>query len=203
MQETSGRRGRWRTGVQSRRRILDAARSAFGERGYDRTTIRAIAAEAKVDPAMVHYFFETKAQLFSMAMELPTKVSERLTAQLQGGVDGLGERLIRHFLQVWDEEAAVEPLLALMRSAATDARSASMFVEFMEREIVVRLRDTIGGEDAHLRAQLIGSHLMGLALLRYVVRLEPLASTPPEAIAVWMGAVLQRYLSGTPRRGAS
>jgi AcrR family transcriptional regulator len=195
MEGTRDRPGRWRTGEESRRRILEAARSSFGRRGYDRTTIRAIAAEADVDPAMVHYFFDTKARLFSIAMELPADVPERLAAQLEAGADGLGERLVRHFLLAWDELATVGPLLALLRSAPTDDRSATMLVEFMKREIVVRLRDTIGGADATLRAELIGSQLIGLALMRYVVRLEPLASAPAEQIIPWMGAALQRYIS--------
>ncbi|MGH3627876.1 MAG: hypothetical protein ACRDRL_10615 [Sciscionella sp.] len=147
---------------------------------------------------MVHYFFNTKARLFSATMEFTPNIPERLTSQLEAGVDGLGERLVRHFVQVWDEQAGIEPLLALMRSAPTDDRSASMFAEFMEREIVARLRDTIGGDDANLRAELIGSHLMGMTLLRYVLRVEPLAATRPEAIAAWMGPALQRYMSGTP-----
>ena len=196
MENTGSRPGRWRTGEDSRRRILDVARSNFGQHGYDRTTIRAIARDAKVDPAMVHYFFDTKARLFTLAMELPSNVPERLAAQLDGGVDGLGERIVRHFLAAWDEQAIVEPLLALMRSAPTDEKSAAMFVEFMKREIVARLSDAIGGEETTLRAELIGSQLTGLALMRYVVRLEPLASTPAEQIVPWMGAALQHYISG-------
>jgi AcrR family transcriptional regulator len=197
MQNRGARPGRWRTGEESRRRILEAARSCFGKHGYDRATIRAIASEANVDPAMVHYFFDTKARLFSVAMELTPNVPERLTSQLAAGVDGLGERLVRHFLEVWDEQAGLEPLLALMRSASADDRSASMFAEFVEREIVARLGDTIGGPDANLRAELIGSHLLGLALMRYILRLEPLAVVPPQTIAAWMGPALQRYISGT------
>jgi AcrR family transcriptional regulator len=197
MQNRSARPGRWRTGEESRRRILEAARSCFGKYGYDRATIRAIASEANVDPAMVHYFFDTKARLFSVAMELTPNVPERLTLQLAAGVDGLGERLVRHFLEVWDEQAGLEPLLALMRSAPADDRSASMFAEFVEREIVARLSDTIGGPDANLRAELIGSHLLGLALMRYILRLEPLAAVPPQTVAAWMGPTLQHYISGT------
>lgn len=197
MRNRSARPGRWRTGEESRRRILEAARSCFGKHGYDRATIRAIASEANVDPAMVHYFFGTKARLFSVAMELTPNVPERLTSQLAAGVDGLGERLVRHFLEVWDEQAGLEPLLALMRSAPADDRSASMFAEFVKREIVARLGDTIGGPDAYLRAELIGSHLLGLALMRYILRLEPLAAVPPQTIAAWMGPTLQHYISGT------
>lgn len=191
MENPRSRPGRWRTGEDSRKRILDAARTCFGRTGYDRTTVRAIAAEAQVDPSMVYYFFDTKARLFSVVTELPRNVPERLAAQLSGDLDGLGERIVRHFVEIWDEEASVAPLLALMRSAPTDAASASMFVEFMQREIVVRLRDAIGGDDAELRAELIASQLIGLALMRYVVRLEPIASAPVEAIAARMGAALQ------------
>lgn len=190
------RPGRWRTGEESRRRILDTARACFGERGYDRTTIRAIAAEANVDPAMVHYFFDTKAHLFSAAMEIPVNIAERIGTELEGGIDGLGERLVLHFLRIWDAQADYEPLLALMRSAPTDNQSASMFKQFVEKVIVARLRTTIKGRDAHLRTELVGSHLMGLALARYVIRLEPLASTPPRKIASWMGPTLQSYISG-------
>ncbi|NNC12826.1 TetR/AcrR family transcriptional regulator [Planctomonas sp. JC2975] len=196
MTNTSSRRGRWRTGDESRKRILDAARTCFGEHGYDRTTVRTIAEAAGVDPSMVYYFFDTKARLFSVAMELPSNVPERLAAQLDTGTDGLGDCIVRQFLTIWDQEASVGPLLALMRSAPTDSASASMFVEFMEREIVARLRDQLQGDDAELRADLIASQLTGLALMRYVVRLEPLASAPADEIAVWMGAALQQYFSG-------
>jgi AcrR family transcriptional regulator len=190
-----GRRGRWRTGERSRRRILDAARSSFAERGYDRATIRQIAAEAQVDPAMVYYFFETKSRLFTSALSMPVNPAERIESELAEGLDGMGERIVRHFLGVWDEAPTIEPLLALLRSAPTDERSAAMFNEYIEREIVGRLATAVS-EPARLRAELVGSHLMGLALARYVVRIEPLASTPAGAVAVWVGPTLQRYLTG-------
>lgn len=195
MRDTS-RPGRWRTGEESRRRILESARRCFSERGYDRTTIRAIAARAKVDPSMVHYFFGNKARLFAVAMKFPLDIPERLTEQLAGGVDGLGDRLARHFISVWDEQSGIDPLLALMRSAPTDDRLATMFAEFVEGEIVTRLRTAIGGDEADLRAELIGSQLIGFALMRYVLRIEPLASASPDAVARRLGPALQYYLTG-------
>lgn len=199
VENASSRPGRWRSGEDSRKRILDAARRCFNRTGYDRTTVRAIAAEAQADPSMVYYFFGTKARLFSVAMELPRNVPERLAAQLDGELDGLGERIVRHFLEIWDEQASVGPLLALIRSAPTDTASASMFVEFMKREIVVRLSEAIGGDDAELRAEMIGSQLIGLALMRYVVEIEPIASAPAEAIAARMGGALQSYITDAGR----
>lgn len=198
MTDGGARRGRWRSGDQSRKRVLEAARACFGERGYDRTTIRSIADRADVDPAMVHYFFESKARLFSIAMELPPDVPERLATQLDADLRDLGERLVRQFLRAWDQQDGARQLLALMRSAPTDSTAASMFAEFMEREIVARLRDALGGDDdAELRAELIGSQLMGLALMRYVVRVEPLASADPADLVPPIGAAIQRYVDGT------
>lgn len=203
--QNARRAGRWRTGAESRQRILDAARSCFAERGYDRATIRAIASAAHVDPSMVHYFFTTKARLFSLVMELPPDIPGRLDAQLAGGTDGLGERLVLHFVKVWDE-MGTDQLSALVRTAATGDRS--MFTGFVEREIVGRLRgplaagaqagdDRAGADDGDLRAELIGSHLIGLAFMRYVLRLSPLVDASPQDIAAWMGPALQQYLSGS------
>jgi AcrR family transcriptional regulator len=193
-EEVRGRRGRWRTGERSRQRILEAARSCFAERGYDRATIRRIAEEAQVDPAMVYYFFESKSRLFTAALSMPVNPAERVAAELEGGLDGLGERIVAHFLQAWDH-APIEPLLALLRSAPSDESSAGMFTEYIEREIVARLAATVP-EPARLRAELVGAQLMGLALGRYVVRIEPLASTPAPTLVDWVGPTLQRYLTG-------
>lgn len=191
------RQGRWRTGEESRQRILDAARVHFAQYGYDRTTIRWLATEARVDPAMIHYFFNTKAELFAAAMALPMNPAERLATLLEEGVDGLGPRIVRYFLQAWDETGGFEPLFALLRSAPTDERSAGMLQEFIQQELVGQLRRAIGpgAADAHLRAELVGSHLMGMALGRYILRIEPLASSDPDTVAAWMGPALQRYLT--------
>lgn len=194
------RRGRWRTGEESRERILAAARSCFADRGYDRTTVRRIAAEAHVDPAMVYYFFDTKSRLFAAAMAFPANPADKLASLLQDGTYDLGPRLVRHFLQVWDDASSFEPLFALMRSAPTDERSAGMLREFVQRELIAQIRRAIGTADAHLRAELVGSQLMGLALARYVVRIEPLASAGADTIVAWVGPGLQRYLTEPPPR---
>jgi hypothetical protein len=147
---------------------------------------------------MVYYFFETKSRLFSAAMAMPVNPAERLASELEAGLEGVGERIVRHFLGVWDHAPTIEPLLALMRSAPTDERSAAMFSEYIHREIVGRLAGAIPPADAQLRAELLGSQLMGLALARYVTRLEPLASASADTVAAWVGPTLQRYLTGPP-----
>lgn len=190
------RRGRWRTGEESRRRILEAARWAFAEYGYDRATVRQIAAEARVDAAMVYYFFGAKPRLFAAAMALPRNPAESLAALLDDGLDGLGDRIVRHFVEVWDDVGSFEPIFALLRSAPTDGRSAGLLREFIEREVIGQLRQAVGTPDATLRAELVGSQLLGLALARYVVAVEPLASAAPDTVAAWVGPALQRYLTG-------
>lgn len=190
-----GRRGRWRTGEESRRRVLDAARSSFADRGYDRTTVRQIAAEAAVDPALVHYFYGTKARLFAAAMELPVNPADRIDEVLEGGVDGVGRRLARHFLRVWDEAGHFERMAALMRSAPTDDQSAQLFEEFIRRELVARFESVVSGDVPRLRAELVGTQLVGLAMARYVLRIEPLASADAETVADWVGPALQTYFT--------
>jgi AcrR family transcriptional regulator len=192
--QNRSRRGRWRTGEDSRKRILDAARACFAELGYDRTTIRGIASEAGVDPAMLYYFFTTKSQLFTTAMALPSDPTHHLSTMLRGDPSDLGTSLVRHFLEVWDGAGSFEPLFALMRSATTDEHSARMLREFLQGELHAQLAKAIGTEDAPLRTQLVFAHLMGLALTRYVIRNEPLASTPIEDIAKSMGPIIEQYL---------
>jgi len=194
--QQSSRPGRWRTGEQSRERILDAARRTFGERGYAGSTIRAIAAEAEVDPAMVHYFFTSKAQLFATAMEFPAIIPQRIGELLEPGIDGLGDRLVRLFVSIWDDGEFFDPLFALMRS--TESGAAAPFKEFVERELVGRIEKVIPADDARLRAQLIGSQLIGLAVARYVVGLEPVASADPDTLVRLVGPTIQQYASGRP-----
>ena len=120
--------------------------------------------------------------------------AEKIESELSAGLDGLGEQIVRHFLSVWDHAPAIEPLPALLRSAPTDEHSAAMFTEYIERKIITRIAAAVP-EPARLRAELVGSHLMGMALARYVLRIEPLASTPADNVANWMGPTLQRYLA--------
>jgi AcrR family transcriptional regulator len=202
--EGQRRPGRWRSGAESRDRILAAARSTFAQYGYDRATIRRIASAARVDPAMVHYFFSTKSKLFATAMELPANPADRVAALLDTGLDGLGPRIIEGFLQVWDDAGTFEPMSALLRSAPNDDRSAGLLREFVQGEILEQVAQAIGTDDAPLRAELVGSQLMGLALARYVVGIEPLASASPDTIVAWLGPTVQRYLTGpTPSAGGT
>ena len=186
-----------RPGVSgTREAILDAARRAFAEQGYQQATIRGVADLAGVDPALVHHYFGTKQDLFVAAVELPINPIEHLMAVLADEPDRIGQRIVEVFLSIWDHAADRSPLLALIRSAVGDDRAAAMLREFITEEVLGQLARRLGSPDARLRATLVGSQLIGLAMARYIVRVEPLASTPAAELAAAVGPTVQRYLTG-------
>jgi AcrR family transcriptional regulator len=185
-------RGRRPGGSDSRSRILDAARARFAAHGYDRTRIRDVAVDAGVDPALVHYFFKTKDGLFVAAMELPIRPAEVIGPLVAQGVEGLGERMLRTLLGVWDQPANQAALLALVQGASGHPGAAAALREFISREIVGR----VAGVSDPLRATLVASQIMGLIAARYVARIEPLASLPAEEVVPLVAPTLQRYLDG-------
>lgn len=186
-----------RPGVSgTREAILDAARRAFAEHGYQHATIRMVADLAGVDPALVHHYFRFKQDLFIAAVQLPVNPVEQLTAVLAQDPDLAGERMVEVFLSIWDHAADRSPLLALVRSAVGDERAAAMLREFITEEVLGQIAHRLGGPDARLRATLIGSQIIGLAMARYIVRVEPLASVPPAQLVAAIGPTLQRYLTG-------
>jgi AcrR family transcriptional regulator len=180
----------------SREAILRAARAAFADGGYDGATVRGIAQAAGVDAALVHHFFGSKEDLFAAAMQLPIDPSRAIPALLEPGVDGLGERITRFFLSLWEAPTRREPFLALIRGAVSHERSAAMLRDFVTREVLGRVVAAIDAPQPALRASLAGSQLVGLGMVRYVVRVEPLASADVEQVVAAVAPTVQRYLTG-------
>ena len=180
----------------TRGRILAAARHRFGERGYDGATIRDIAADAGVDAALVHHYFGTKQRLFVAAMEFPVDAFAVVPQLLAGPPDQVGERLVRFALEMWEQPAVRPMLLGVIRSATTDPVAAALLRGLLAEGPFHALASAIDRRDADLRATLVGSQLVGLALARYVVGVEPLASAPVDTIAAAVGPSVQRYLTG-------
>jgi AcrR family transcriptional regulator len=186
-----------RPGVSgTREAILDAARRAFAEHGYQHATIRGVADLAGVDPALVHHYFGTKQELFVAAVQLPVNPVEQLMAVLNEDSDQAGRRMVETFLSVWDHAATQNPLLALVRSAVGDEHAAAMLREFITEEVLGQISHRLGSPDARLRATLVGSQIIGLAMARYIVKVEPLASATPAQVVAAVGPTLQRYLTG-------
>ncbi|MET9661468.1 TetR family transcriptional regulator [Streptomyces sp. NPDC006510] len=183
------------TGPDARTRILEAARTEFAERGYDKTSVRGIAKAAGVDSALVHHYFGTKDEVFAAAIELSFEPALVIPAILGDGTDGLGERLARYFIAVWENPASRAPLLAIMRSALTHEAAAKVLRGIVLRRLLERIAEALDVPDATFRAELAASHMLGIAMLRYVIRAEPLASVDPEKIIEMVAPTLQRYLT--------
>jgi AcrR family transcriptional regulator len=189
-----GRTGRRPGATDTRDDILAAAREVFGERGIDGATIRSVAGAAGVDPALIYHYFGSKQQLFVASMELPYQWQEVLPLILDGPRDEIGRRLVSQLLGFW-EDPRVNPLFrGVVRSAATDPIAAEMVRRMLAEGPFAMMALSIGTPDAELRAMLMASHVMGVALLRYVLEIEPLASAPAEQVAAMVGPIIQGYL---------
>ncbi|UKA62849.1 TetR/AcrR family transcriptional regulator [Arthrobacter sp. FW306-04-A] len=190
-------RGRRPGQVSSRDAVLRAAREQFSRRGYDAATVRAIAAEAGVDPSMINHHFGTKEQLFMAALELPVDPKEHLTAVLDGPRGGVGKRLVSRLLTVWDSPAGAAGV-AVLRTAMQHEWSAALVREFILNRAINPLLAGLGvpGEEASWRGSLVASQLSGLILTRYLIKLEPIASAPHAVVVRALGPTIQRYLTG-------
>lgn len=189
-------RGRPRGSADTRGRILEAARASFGERGYDGSSIRDIAARARVDPALVHHYFGHKQQLFLAAMEIPVDFAVAVPRLLAGPEEEIGKRFVGFILDLWERPQIRPLLMGLVRSATTDAVAAGMMRRLLEEGPLLSIASALDRPDARLRASLAGSQFVGLLLARFVVGVEPLASAERAAVVAAVGPTIQRYLVG-------
>ncbi|MDQ3028741.1 MAG: TetR family transcriptional regulator [Actinomycetota bacterium] len=185
----------------TRAAILDAARTAFAARGYTASSLRQVASVAEVDPALVLHYFGSKRDLFAAAIGLAEGVDTLIDSLLTGPVAGLGERLVRFYLQLVDSPTS--PVVALLRSAASDDEAARMVREFIGTEVIGRIVEVLAVPDAALRGTLVGTQLVGMAVLRRVVRVEPLASADHDLVVAWLAPTVQRYLTAPAPTAAS
>jgi AcrR family transcriptional regulator len=178
----------------TKERILAAARSDFGRAGYEGATIRGIAAQAKVDPALVLHYFDSKDGVFRAAIQFPLDPAEFIPKLLEPGLDELGARLTRFFVEAWDSPAG-SPLIALIRSVVANQDAAALMRDFVSRQVLGRVARALDLDQPQLRASLAASQLVGLAMLRYIIRLEPIASAGTDELVAWVGPTLQRYFT--------
>jgi AcrR family transcriptional regulator len=174
----------------TRRTILDAARTAFAARGYEQTTIRAVAAEAGIDASMVMRYFGSKAGLFAAAATQDLDPPDLASAPSRRH----GEVLVRHFVGRWERDPSEDMLVFLLRTAVTNESVAKQLQMTFNRMVVGPL-EQLGYPEAQRRAALIGSQLMGLGLCRYILRLEPLASLSDDEVVAGITPTIQRYLT--------
>jgi AcrR family transcriptional regulator len=180
----------------ARDRILAAAREEFSERGYEKTSVRGIAKAAGVDSALVHHYFGTKEQVFEAAITLSfAPAVEAPRAVEDGPLDTVGERLTRFFFGVWENPATRTPLLAIVRSAVNNDTAAAVFRRIVATQVLRRIAGRLDVADAELRAELAAAQLVGIAMIRYVIKVEPLASADPEQIIRRVAPVVQAHLT--------
>jgi AcrR family transcriptional regulator len=189
-------RGRRPGSADTRGRILEAARAAFAERGFDGATMRDVAARAGVDAALVHHYFGTKQRLFVAAMDMPIDFAVAVPRLLDGPPAELGERFVRYVLDLWDRPEIRPLLLGLVRSATTDPVAGAMMRQLLEAGPLLAIASALDRPDARLRASLAGSQFIGLLLARFVVGVEPLASADRAVVVAAVGPTIQRYLVG-------
>jgi AcrR family transcriptional regulator len=192
---TARRTGRRPGSSGSREAILRAARLKFSEYGYERTTVRAIAREAQVDTALIHHFFGSKEGVFAAAAQEALRPRE-LMPLLAGELDTIGERLLSTFLELWESAEQREPLIAVIRSAVSHETAATILREFVSTEVLGPLAEALNTSRPGLRSTLVGSQLVGLIMVRYIVRVEPLASLDRSTLIAVYAPVLQGYLTG-------
>ncbi|SDH79640.1 DNA-binding transcriptional regulator, AcrR family [Actinokineospora alba] len=190
------KRGRRPGGTDTRAALLAAAREVFSEQGYDGATVRAIAARAGVDAAMVNHWFGGKDALFGEAvLQLPFNPKEIIAHLLEGGVDDLGSRIIRTFLTNWDVQGG-GVFAALIRSVAAHEQVAHALRDFFLKNVFAQLAGTVADDRPELRANLVASQMIGLGVVRYVAKFDPLAESDVETLVRAIGPNVQRYLTG-------
>ncbi|MFI7606911.1 TetR family transcriptional regulator [Micromonospora sp. NPDC049366] len=177
----------------TRAAILRAARERFAADGYDRATIRAIAADARIDPSMVMRYYGSKEGLFAAAAEFDLRLPDLADVPPQR----LGQVLVRHFLDRWEGD---ETLAALLRAASTNPGAAERIRDIFANQLTDAVA-RFGTDPASTarRAGLVASQTLGLAFARYIVRLPPVVDMTPDELVAWLAPTLQRYLTGRPQ----
>ncbi len=176
--------------------IIAAARTEFSTKGYDGTSMRAVARAAGVDPALIHHYFDGKQGLFLAAMEVPFDPRPELARVVVGPRHELGGRLVGLVLELWDDPERQELFLTMMRSAFTTAEGTQLIKDGLLRTVMTEVAAQVDIEDAETRIPLVMTQSGGLILMRYIVRIEPIASMPATDLVAIYGPIVQRFLDG-------
>jgi AcrR family transcriptional regulator len=194
--------GRRPGNVDTKGQIIDAAKRVFAAKGYDGASLRAVAREAEVDPALVHHYFDGKASLFVAAMALPFDPRTVAMHEHPGVADpgsSVGSVVITGFLTMWDHaEGTGSSFASCVAGMASSTNVADAMREFVAERIWEKAPANEGESDevTRQRRALVASQLMGLAFIRYILRVPPISTTTPSEIAGWAGPTLDRYMVG-------
>jgi AcrR family transcriptional regulator len=195
---TASRRtpGRRPGGPDTRGEILQAARESFADKGFSATSIRAVARQAGVDAALVHHYFDSKEELFIEAMAIPVDPRQIAATIVNGPRTEIGRRIATAFLGVWESPEGQQRMKALFRSVVSSDEVARMMREGISQMIIQPVSQTLDAPDAQLRVGMVATQLVGVAIVRYLVGLEPVASVDVETLIDRLAPVLQQQLTG-------
>ena len=185
--------GMRRSSAETKAVILAAARERFAESGFERATIRAIAADANIDPSMVMRYFGNKDQLFAAAADFDLDFPDLSGVE----ADQLGAALVAHFMNRWERDDA---LIVLLRSSTTNAEAAQRMQQIFAAQLMPEIAKVNAAEPAR-SAGLIATQMLGLALCRYVLKLPPVVAMSRDEVVSWLGPTCQRYLRLSARSG--
>ncbi|WP_040814769.1 TetR/AcrR family transcriptional regulator [Nocardia concava] len=188
--------GRRPGSADTRATLLDTARKRFAENGYDRTSVRDIATAAGVDPALIRHYFGNKEGLFRATMGWPFEPAELAARIVDGELDGIGDRLARVFLTLWDQPESRGRLEAILRGAATHEESATLARQFIQDQLYQLVAAALPGNDPELRIDLAMAQLLGIAYLRYILKVEPIASESVDSLVTRIAPVISGHLLG-------
>ncbi|MCJ7710030.1 MAG: TetR family transcriptional regulator [Chloroflexi bacterium] len=190
-------RGRRPGGMDTRSAIAAEARRQFGENGYAPTTLRSVAASAGVDPRLVLHYFGSKRGLFLEAVELPVDPSLVVNRGFRGGPGTVGERVAALILSVLDEPTSRQALMGILRAAVTDQEAAELVRDLLTERILLPIAREVAADQPELRASMVASQVVGLAIARHVVAIEPIASASHETLVAALAPAITHYLQGT------
>jgi AcrR family transcriptional regulator len=190
------RPGRPAGNSDTRDRILASARELFARNGIGNTSIRAVAAAAGVDSALVHHYFGTKEKLFAAAVRIPIDPMAVLGPLREVPVEELGYKIPSTLLSLWDSEIGAA-FMATLRSILAGSE-ANLFRSFIQDVVAVEVGARVDDPPGSglIRVEFVASQLVGVVIARYILELEPFASLPAEQIARTVAPNLQRYLTG-------
>lgn len=189
-EKTSGRRA---VEHHSKSSILKAAQTEFAKDGYDKTTLRQIAKTADVNAAMIVHFFGSKQKLFVEAMVPIFEGPKQLPQALEGDIVTLGFRLATRFVTITSQPSTQKLMLGLLKSVSSEEKAAEMLRIFIGEAIINRVKPFLPGKNKELQANILGSQLVGIFIARYIIKIEPLASTDASELIKYLAPRLQAH----------
>jgi AcrR family transcriptional regulator len=192
------KRGRGRPPGESvtRDAIIRSARQQFAERGYRATSLRSIGQAAGVDARLVLHYFGSKRDLLTESVELPIEPEEAITTVFADGNEHVPENAARLLVSILEDPDSRRPLVALLRAAVAEEEAADLIRDLLTRRLLLPIATRLGGEDAPLRASFVASQLVGITIVRYVVKIPPMAIASREDLVRALVPVFEHYLHG-------